>query len=146
MRAVNLNHIPDMNPDARSRLKVGQEVCCRSSNYGDAEFTSNGVVTAVDSDGIWAEFPRVDRLTRNLHCWVGHFPVGHIGWPVAQHAVRKDMVVRAIETYANTSVSLVGRVSQVGADQIRVGRHLVRLGRKDRSGKARSLRIGEHRS
>jgi hypothetical protein len=145
-RAVNLGRGRALKPEVLARLTVG-EVLHVMGRVGDAEVVSRGHVTAKSDGEVWATFPRVDRITHWMTPWTGAGDLGHIGWPVAQQAVRKGMTVRVIEAYPNESgVSLLGRVTESTPAWFRVGTHVVHLGRRDQHGRSRSLRVGEHRN
>jgi hypothetical protein len=120
-------------------LTVGSTVGVKTW-LGDCQVWANGIVTAVDAESVWAEFPRLEKST----IAIDEPPAASVdlpaGKPVVMGMVMRGQAVDVIETYRNgLSCMVSGEVTAVRADGFDVQGQRVDYGPKDHHGRNRKL-------
>lgn len=121
------------------RLKPGAELSVLAQ-IGDSQIISNGICTAVEGEGVWADLPRIEVGVRLLKM-AGRFQAINDGKPYRKDWLRQGQAVHVMERYAGgPSCQVSGTFVTGGGDYFIVDRQKFELGAKQ-GGKRRQLRV-----
>lgn len=144
MGTIDLNRLPRAStPAYRSALEklvVGSTLSLHVGT-GHCDLVSNGIVTAVEGDSIWADMPRLS--TTHLDLWRPPSPAITLnaGTPVRKGTLKRDAHCHLFETYPDgRSCQVSGMITALIADAFKVGDQWFDYGGKQ-DGKRRRLTI-----